>query len=209
MAAHGGALRDQFVDLLLANLDAARRRVPDPDLDPRPPASRAVPRRSRGVDDAAERLARLARDTPVFAAGEASDWLRMHALARDELRRRFALLPADEQAALHARAADWLAAHGLLEAAARHALAAGQREAAYELAERSLYESLMTHGRQGAVLEWLARLPRRRARPPAAPAAGRGLVAGAQRAPRRGQPLRRAHPRPRPAPTPRCAANAR
>ena len=47
------------------------------------------------------------------------DWLRMHALARDELRRRFAQLPADEQAALHARAADWLAGHGLLEAAAR------------------------------------------------------------------------------------------
>ncbi len=48
---------------------------------------------------------------------------------------------------------------GLVEAAALHALAAGQREAAYDLAERSLYESLMTHGRQGTVLEWLARLP--------------------------------------------------
>ena len=47
----------------------------------------------------------------------------------------------------------------MLEAAARHALAAGQREAAYDLAERSLYESLMARGRQGAVLEWLARLP--------------------------------------------------
>ena len=35
----------------------------------------------------------------------------------------------------------------------------GQREKAYELAERSLYESLMARGRQGAVLEWLARLP--------------------------------------------------
>ena len=46
-----------------------------------------------------------------------------------------------------------------MEAAALHALAAGQREAAYDLAERSLYESLMAHGRQGTVLEWLARLP--------------------------------------------------
>ena len=32
-------------------------------------------------------------------------------------------------------------------------------EAAYDLAERSLYESLMTRGRQSTVLEWLARLP--------------------------------------------------
>ena len=109
--------------------------------------------------DAAQRLARLARDTPVFAVGEASEWLRMHALARDELRRRFALLPAPEQALLHARAAESLAAMGLVEAAARHELAAGRREAAYDLAERSLYESLMAHGRQGTVLEWLARLP--------------------------------------------------
>ena len=52
-----------------------------------------------------------------------------------------------------------LAARGLVADAARHALAAGQREAAYDLAERSLYESLMARGRQSTVLEWLARLP--------------------------------------------------
>ena len=92
-------------DLLLANLDPvdvaflSRIAILDdlhPDL-----CERFVPR-----SNARERLARLARDTPVFVAGEASDWLRMHSLARDELRRRFAQLPADEQAALHARAAE-------------------------------------------------------------------------------------------------------
>ncbi len=158
IAAQRGALRDQFVNVLLANLDPAdvgflvRIAI----LDHLHPAL------CRGVveaADAAQRLARLARDTPVFAVGEASEWLRMHALARDELRRRFALLPAPEQALLHARAAESLAAMGLVEAAARHELAAGRREAAYDLAERSLYESLMAHGRQGTVLEWLARLP--------------------------------------------------
>ena len=88
-----GVLHDRFVNLLLANLDAAdvafltRISILDV-LHAELCASVAQ------VDDAAERLARLARDTPVFAAGEASDWLRMHALARDELRRRFALLPA-------------------------------------------------------------------------------------------------------------------
>jgi LuxR family maltose regulon positive regulatory protein len=35
-----------------------------------------------GSDDAPERLQRLARDTPIFVTGEASEWLRMHALAR-------------------------------------------------------------------------------------------------------------------------------
>jgi LuxR family maltose regulon positive regulatory protein len=158
LAAHGGALRGQFVNLLLANLDPAdvgfltRTAILD-HLHP------ALCRELTGAADAAERLARLVRDTPVFAAGEASDWLRMHTLARDELRRRFGQLPPTEQATLQAAAAAALAARGLLEAAAGHALAAGQREAAYDLAERSLYESLMAHGHQGAVLEWLARLP--------------------------------------------------
>jgi len=158
MEAQGGALRDQFVNLLLANLDPADvafvTRIAI--LDPlHPDLCRFV-----GKDERApERLERLARDTPVLAAVEGSDWLRMHALARGELQRRFGLLPADEQARLHARAVEALAAMGLLEAAAGHALAAGQREVAYDLAERSLYESLMTRGRQGAVLDWLARMP--------------------------------------------------
>lgn len=158
MVAQGGALRDRFVHLLLANL------APDDTgfltrialLDHLHPALCAHVTQD---DAAGERLARLARDTPVLAAGEASDWLRLHTLARDELRHRFARLPLDEQAALQARAAAWLAEHGLLEDAARHALAAGQRETAYDLAERSLYESLMSRGRQDAVLDWLARLP--------------------------------------------------
>jgi LuxR family maltose regulon positive regulatory protein len=158
IAAQGGALRERFVDLLLANLDPADvaflTRIAL--LDPlHPDLCRTVAQAA----DAGERLARLARDTPVFASGEGSEWLRMHALARNELRRRFALLPAAEQAALHARAAEGLAAIGLIEAAALHALAAGQREAAYDLAERSLYDSLMSRGHQGSVLEWLARLP--------------------------------------------------
>ena len=158
LAAQGGSLREQFVSLMLANLDPA-----DLDLltrvailDPLHPelCRLLVP----GIDTG-EALARLARDTPVITAGEGSEWMHMHALARDELLRRFAQLPAGERAALHARASQGLAAMDLLEAAAQHALDAGQRETAYDLAERSLYESLMARGRQGAVLDWLARLP--------------------------------------------------
>ncbi|HEY2189208.1 MAG TPA: LuxR C-terminal-related transcriptional regulator [Caldimonas sp.] len=158
MAAHGGTLRDRFVQLLLANLDPAdvafltRISILDPlhaEL-----CSRLVEQ-----PDAAQRLARLARDTPVFTVGEASDWLRMHSLAREELRHRFTQLPAEEQAALHARASAAFAELGFAEAAARHALDAGEREVAYDLAERTLYDSLMSRGHQGAVLEWLAWLP--------------------------------------------------
>lgn len=155
---HGGALRAQLVRFLLANLDPA-------DLDFLTRISLADhlhPELCRALvesDDAPQRLARLVRDTPVFIAGEESEWLRMHSLAREALRQRFEALPADEQAALHARASDWLAVHGMLGAAARHALNCGQQQKAYQLAERSLYESLMVQGRQGSVLEWLGRLP--------------------------------------------------
>lgn len=158
LVAQGGAVHERFADLLLANLDPAdvafltRISILD-HLHP------ALCHALVQASDAGDRLARLARDTPVFASAEASDWLRMHMLARDELRRRFAQLPADEQAALHLCAGEALASRGMLEDAARHALAAGQRDAAYDLAERSLYESLMTRGHQGAVLEWLARMP--------------------------------------------------
>ena len=98
---------------------------------------------------------------------------------------------------------------GLLEAAARHALAAGQREIAYDLAERSLYESLMTRGRQGAVLEWLARLPADEVdrRPRLLLAAAWSLALSERHD--EAEPLHRAHPRRSPASMPRCAANAR
>ena len=147
MSALGGQLREQFLAMLLANLEPrdreflARIAILDhlhPDLC----------RKVAGMDDATERLARLSRDTPVFVAAEQGDWLRMHALARDVLREDFTALPADVQAGAHVRASEWLAERGMLEDAARHALA-----------ERSLYESIMTHGRQSVVLEWLAQLP--------------------------------------------------
>ncbi len=154
----GTGLRSQLLEYLLGNLAPAdldfltRISLADPlhpDL-----CSALVPQ-----GDAPEHLRRLLRDTPVFVASEQSDWLRLHSLAAEALRERFAAMPEAEQRALHGRASDWLAEHGLLEAAARHALDSGQHQKAYELAERSLYESLMTQGRQGSVLDWLGRLP--------------------------------------------------
>lgn len=110
-------------------------------------------------DQAAARLARLSRDTPILVADDHGGWVHMHALAREALRARFAQLPGQERAALHARAAQALAGVGWIDAAAEHALAAGQRDRAFELAERGLYDSIMGRGRQEAVIDWLGRLP--------------------------------------------------
>jgi len=153
-----GELREHLVGVLLSNLDPA-----DVDFLARisilehvhPDLCRSV----AGDEDAPARLASLSRDTPVFVAGEHSEWMRMSMLAREMLRERFAALPASMQAQVHARAAGWLDEHGLLEPAARHALAAGLHDKAFELAERSLYESIMKRGRQSTVLGWVAHLP--------------------------------------------------
>jgi LuxR family maltose regulon positive regulatory protein len=153
----GAALHEQLVGLLLANLapDDLQFLTRIALLDQLHPALCSA----LAGNDAAARLARLVRETPVFAAAEQGDWLRMHTLVRDSLRGRFAALPAPEQAALHGAAADWLAAEGFSEDAARHALAAGRAEQAYALAERTLYDAIVSRGRQGAVLDWLQRLP--------------------------------------------------
>ena len=111
-----------------------------------------------GRDDAPEQLARLARDTPIFMVGDDGEWFRLHALARDALRLRLAGLPAGELAALHLRAMDWLAGRGMIQEAAQHAHAAGQRQKAYDMAERCMYDAV-TQGYHATVLEWLEDLP--------------------------------------------------
>jgi LuxR family maltose regulon positive regulatory protein len=157
LSAPGGAQRERLVELLLERAEpsdlAFLTRIAL--LDPLHPELCAAL-----TGDAADvtRLERLVRDTPLFSSAEQGAWLRLHALARDALRERVEALPQEERQALHGRAAAWLEAQGWIESAAAHALAAGQAEHAYALAERSLYESIMTRGRQAAVLAWLERL---------------------------------------------------
>lgn len=158
MALLGGSLQGQLVTLLLANLSEEDRDflVRLSILDHlHPDLCRVV----TADPDAADRLARLSLETPVFVSAEGGVWRRMHAVVRDALREHFGTLPADQRLQAHARAATWLADQGFLEAAARHALSAGQHQVAYDLAERSLYESLMQRGGQAAVLAWLEHMP--------------------------------------------------
>ena len=158
MLTRRGALHEQLVALLLSNLNPddvnflVRVSIAD---DLQPELCQAI----TGEDDSPDRLARLTRDTPIFSVEESGEWLHIHQLARDVLRRRFSALPSEQRIKLHDRAARWLAERGLLESAARHALSSEQRELAYDLAEQSLYRDLMAYGRHGAVLEWLERVP--------------------------------------------------
>jgi len=111
-----------------------------------------------GAADAAERLARLIRDTPVFVVGDNSEWVRLHNLVRDALRRKLGELPNAERRELHSRAMSWLADHGMIQDAARHAHEAGEHDMAYELAENCLHDAV-TQGHQEMVLRWLELLP--------------------------------------------------
>ncbi|MGY4831027.1 LuxR C-terminal-related transcriptional regulator [Sphaerotilaceae bacterium SBD11-9] len=154
----GADLRERLLDLLLSKLDAGDLRfLEDASIVDHlhPSLCTAL----SGGTDAADRLARLSRDTPLLACAEGSDWLRLHALARERLRQRVQARPAAELTALHTRAAAWLAQQGMLEEAARQAWAAGERGQALDLAERSLYDVLTRRGQHSAVLEWLERLP--------------------------------------------------
>nr|WP_240763719.1 LuxR C-terminal-related transcriptional regulator [Paraburkholderia silviterrae] len=172
-----GELRERLVQALIARLAPA-----DVDfltrisiVDTLHPALCAA---LTGEPHAAEQLARLARDTPIFTAADGNEWLQLHALVRDVLRARLAQwpqaegvgfqaqpltqpltpTPAHTQVQLHARAAAWLAEQGMTERAARHAHAAGQHRLAFELAERSLLDAVR-QGHLSATLEWLELLP--------------------------------------------------
>ncbi|WP_228876458.1 LuxR C-terminal-related transcriptional regulator [Paraburkholderia saeva] len=112
-----------------------------------------------GMPDARQRLLRLASETPLFFSAQGrGEWFRLHSMAREALRVRLAALPDTLRLDLHRRAMQWLADAGMIEAAARHALACGETETAYALAQRSLHEAL-TQGRLVDVLEWLDWLP--------------------------------------------------
>ncbi len=112
-----------------------------------------------GFADARQRLLRLASETPLLCNAQGRrGWYRLHAMAREVLRERVADLPHAELTCLHSRAMQWLADNGMTEAAARHALACGEEETAYRLAQRSLHEAV-TQGHLVDVAEWLGWLP--------------------------------------------------
>ncbi|WP_202309816.1 LuxR C-terminal-related transcriptional regulator [Mesorhizobium sp. L-8-10] len=158
LAGSAGDFQERFVALLLANLDSE-----DVDFLTRisilDDFTHDFCNVVTGTADARPRLDRIARTTPVVQLAERSDWMRLHAVAREALLLKFADLPAAERHDLHRRAAEWLATNGMPAKAAEHLLAIGETDPALDLAERSLYDSLMTRGQLGQVRNWLAVVP--------------------------------------------------
>jgi LuxR family maltose regulon positive regulatory protein len=111
-----------------------------------------------GNAHASTMLDRLQRATPILTTVEGSVWLRMHPLARSAFAPRFDKLAEAHRHELHWQAAQWLHDKGEPEAAARHALAAGRAEIAYEWMGAHLY-ALLLGGHVSEVLAWAERLP--------------------------------------------------
>jgi LuxR family maltose regulon positive regulatory protein len=157
MASNTGALRDYLIGVLLAKLSDDDKAF----LTYLSIVDTLHPELCAALTDdaqAGERLARLMRETPVFVTSDGSPWCRMHTLVREMLMVRAATLSDDVLAQLHGRAAAWLTGQGMIEEAARHAHAAGQLQAAYDLAERCLHDAVK-QGRLQSVLDWLDLLP--------------------------------------------------
>jgi LuxR family maltose regulon positive regulatory protein len=112
-----------------------------------------------GRPESACELKQLCKSTPVLHATVGSNWMKLHPLAREVLRAQALQVLSDtELQGIHERALEWLAGHGLNEQAAHHALASGQTDRAYELAERCLY-SLALDGHFGRARAQLDRIP--------------------------------------------------
>ncbi len=106
-----------------------------------------------------EDLRGLARRVGLVAPLDArADRFRMHPLLADLLRDRLRAGDPDAWPALHRRAADWADAQGDPIRAVRHLLAAGDDEAAAELAWRRT-PTLLAGGRRGVLRRMLAAFP--------------------------------------------------
>jgi len=109
--------------------------------------------------ESAGELKRLCKLTPVLHTMVGSDWIKLHPLAREVLSARAVkVFSSAELRTIHERALEWFVKRQLSEQAAHHALAAGQEDRAYKLAERCLY-SLAVEGHFGRVRAQLNRIP--------------------------------------------------
>ncbi len=112
-----------------------------------------------GCDDAADLLDQLERRNLFLAPlDEARSWYRFHALFAGYLRDRARRQIGDALPALHRRASQWLAGQALWPEAVRHALAAGDEDAAAAWVEHCAME-LIERNDLRTLHTWLGRLP--------------------------------------------------
>jgi len=107
------------------------------------------------------RLARLDSEFFFISQVKGPDgeaWYRLHPLLREVLRTRMKQEPGCDCAALHAAARGWFDSRGYLDEAVRHAVLAGDIEAAADLVEQSSHE-LLAKGDLSHLSDLLRRLP--------------------------------------------------
>jgi LuxR family transcriptional regulator, maltose regulon positive regulatory protein len=86
-------------------------------------------------------------------------WYKLHPLLREALQARVQKLPEAAQRALHVTAWQWFEKRGMLDEAVRHAVQAGEVEAAAELVDAAAVD-LMARGEMGKLAGLLRLLPR-------------------------------------------------
>jgi LuxR family transcriptional regulator, maltose regulon positive regulatory protein len=107
-------------------------------------------------EGSARELGKIARANLFLVRIErARGWYRFHPLFRDVLHRELIEEEPEVIAHLHRRACEWYQARGQLEAALKHADAAGDMKRAAALISRLAFP-LSFHGRVASVEEWLA-----------------------------------------------------
>ena len=109
--------------------------------------------------DAAERLLAIERANLFLVALDGRrEWYRYHHLFADLLRHELARLQPESVRGLHQRAAEWLGSNGAVDEAIRHALAAGDDEAAAGLVA-AMWRVPFNRGELATVDRWLDDLP--------------------------------------------------
>jgi LuxR family maltose regulon positive regulatory protein len=112
-----------------------------------------------GRSDSQEMLERIERDGLfLIPLDEVRGWWRYHHLFADLLRARMRGRQPDRAAALHRLAMAWHEEHGLADDAIRHALAAGEIDAAAQLIERHFDAAYLT-GEQTTIQRRISAVP--------------------------------------------------
>lgn len=99
----------------------------------------ALNEQAQSSADVVALLARLDNDNLFIAPVDGPDretWYRLHPLLRETLLQRFGARSEAQQRAVHAAAWHWFRAHRLLEEAVRHAVLAGEADAAADLVQQ-------------------------------------------------------------------------
>ncbi len=102
-------------------------------------------------------ILRLQEETPFLVQAEGSDWMRLHAAAREVLRERLLKLPASVRQAMALQASLWYAQHDLYEEAAEQSFLAGDMDSAIALI-KSHSQHMTVQGRSNVILSWYQRL---------------------------------------------------